>query len=236
MPYLASDIITRVKRQFGDESGVQITDDDVLRWIQDALREIFLQNDDLNMTVFTQDTIAGQASYSAVASVVASPFGGIIRVEARQDAFSSYYPLKYMTQIEFEKTFIGWNGPDAITGTPQAYTRSLQSGSWNGGITVYPVPDIAVVGGLRISFSRNTNALSTPLAADQLDSIIHQDYFTVILEYCLMKAYELDENWEAADRKGQYVQSTLNLLGYKLNHPNTEVYPSISRTDEGYVL
>ena len=43
-----------------------------------------------------------------------------------------------------------------------------------------------------------------------------------------MKAYEMDENWEAADRKATFIQSTLNVLSSGDNDLNTSQYPVIS--------
>ena len=41
------DVLTRVRRTFGDEAGIQITQDDVIRWINDAQREAVMQNEGL---------------------------------------------------------------------------------------------------------------------------------------------------------------------------------------------
>jgi hypothetical protein len=37
---LVSEIATRVRRQFGDDVGILITDADIIRWVNDAQREI----------------------------------------------------------------------------------------------------------------------------------------------------------------------------------------------------
>ena len=47
------DVANRVKRTFGDESGVQVTDDDIIRWVNDAQLEISRQNEDLLEAVGT---------------------------------------------------------------------------------------------------------------------------------------------------------------------------------------
>ena len=42
------DVLLSVKRQFGDESGVQVTDSDIVRWVDDAQREISMNNPEIN--------------------------------------------------------------------------------------------------------------------------------------------------------------------------------------------
>src|ERR1700755_135259 len=54
---------TAVKRTFGDESGVQITDADITRWVNMGCMEIVAQNKILQATASVTG-VADQASYS----------------------------------------------------------------------------------------------------------------------------------------------------------------------------
>jgi hypothetical protein len=58
------DVANRVRRTFGDDGGVQVTDDDILRWVNDAQLQISTDNEELLETVATADIIQGQADYS----------------------------------------------------------------------------------------------------------------------------------------------------------------------------
>ena len=59
----ALDVITRVKTQFGDNSGAQLNDATIIRWINDGQQEIVNNNPILKDTKLT-DGVAGQAEYT----------------------------------------------------------------------------------------------------------------------------------------------------------------------------
>lgn len=228
MVYTPQDIFTRVQRQFGDESGVQIVMEDIRRWIDDAFREIYLQNDDMFIWEQTITSVAGQQNYTPANIALIQQ---IQAVQYNESNGLGYLPLKYLTPEEIDKMFPGWDATSNQTGTPLAYTRA-HDGSGGFNISLYPVPDVGITNAIKLIFSRSAPQVN--LDTTDLETLINPDYFPVILEFCLMKAYELDENWEAADRKAQYVQSTLNMLGFKRNNMNSKIYPSISQTDESY--
>ena len=57
------DVYSQVKRVFGDESGVQLTNDDIARWINEAQVDISKQNQILQTTA-TLPVTGGTATYS----------------------------------------------------------------------------------------------------------------------------------------------------------------------------
>jgi hypothetical protein len=59
-----TDIAVRVKRTFGDEAGVQIVDDDIIRWINEAQEEITNDNQGLLEATGVANIIQGQQDYS----------------------------------------------------------------------------------------------------------------------------------------------------------------------------
>src|SRR4249920_3716410 len=59
---LVSDVVSRVKRQFGDEAGVQITDTDIIRWVNDGQLEITKKNKVLK-SIASTPSIAGTDQY-----------------------------------------------------------------------------------------------------------------------------------------------------------------------------
>ncbi len=61
--YTGTDVATDIKRIFGDEAGVQITDSDIIRWIDVGQLEI-LKNTQILKATSTSDLIAGQVVYS----------------------------------------------------------------------------------------------------------------------------------------------------------------------------
>ena len=61
--YTALDVITRVKTQFGDNSGAQLTDSTIIRWINDGQQEI-VNNNPILKAVKQTNIVAGQAEYT----------------------------------------------------------------------------------------------------------------------------------------------------------------------------
>ena len=60
-------IFARVKRQFGDEAGVQVTADDLIMWLNDAMREAVIQNGSVIKFFLVA---ASQATYSCRSSAL----------------------------------------------------------------------------------------------------------------------------------------------------------------------
>jgi hypothetical protein len=58
------DVKSRVKRQFGDDAGIQITDADITRWVNDAQREIAENNDDVLQVTATANVVSGVNTYN----------------------------------------------------------------------------------------------------------------------------------------------------------------------------
>jgi hypothetical protein len=122
-----SDIKTRVKRQFGDESAVQITDSDIYRWISDAQDMIVIQNESLLQVSRTTPSVAGQADYSLPTDVV--HLNSIL-----YDSIS----LKKMSLQEFQEYADGWKDPTLYSqGIPIVYMVYANT------FTLFPTPQEA---------------------------------------------------------------------------------------------
>ncbi len=61
---IVSDVITRVRRTFGDEAAVQVTDDDIIRWINDAQIEVIKHNEGALQKSDLLDLVANQSTYT----------------------------------------------------------------------------------------------------------------------------------------------------------------------------
>lgn len=218
----ANAIVTRVQRQFGDESGVQVTSDDILRWINDAQREAFSQHENLRQASTLMNLTAGTDTYNLTTSMVT-----IQAVRVLMDSSStSYYDLKYMSESMFAELINGSGGSDYPADIPAFYTRGDASGTFR----IWPRPQTSITNGLKVIYSRYSTDLSTLNDALDLPEYYHQ----YVLEYCLMKAYEMDEDWEAADKKAAYVQSTLDFNNNREAWFGRQTYPVIGVVDEDY--
>jgi hypothetical protein len=67
--HTGTEIATYVKRQFGDESGVQVSDADIVRWINTAARDIFTQKEPLK-SIKTAALVANQSQYTWPADIL----------------------------------------------------------------------------------------------------------------------------------------------------------------------
>lgn len=215
------DVKTRVKRQFGDDAGIQIQDADIVRWVNDAQREIANQNDDLLQVTAQTLVVAGQGSYTIPTDC---------RL-LRQIKFNGLH-LKALSLNDFNEYIDGLQNPANYSqGDPLVYNI------WQQQFTVFPTPSQSstVSNGsatyFTIYYLRNT--VDVVNDTDNLE--FPNGYHNHIVEYCLSMAYELDENWGAAQQKqGQFNKGVAGLKE-RDNWPVREVYPTISIKAEDQV-
>lgn len=164
------DVVTAVQRQFGDESGVQITSVDILRWVNQAQMEICNKNPILQATA-TSTTIVGQQTYSVPLD--------IIQVESLMFAGNILEPRN------FEGIRLELGEANSEQGVPQFWY------TWRDLLYLWPIPDSADL--LEVNYSRKPVAVTTVAALLDLPD----RYYERVCEFCKAKAYELDEDWSA---------------------------------------
>lgn len=215
-----NDILDRVKRQFGDESGVQVQNADIIRWINDAQNEAVTQHPGLFLASSTVDIEIGEFTIALPTNLL-----DLQTVEYRESGVDPYISLTYKTTQEMDEYYPGWLD-ELYLGSPEIFTRGTK-----GKMRLYPVPDKTLSAGLRLNYSRY--AIPVDDVGDAID--LPEYYHTYVLEFCLMKAYEMDEEWEVADRKAAYVQSTLDFNSARESWFGKEVYPSVTPVAEDYI-
>lgn len=213
-------VVTRVQRQFGDESGVQVTEADVIRWINDSQQEAVLQHTFLLPTSSTIATVANQQSYNIPSTCL-----DLKNVKYTESGAISSYALQYFNSKQMNEYLGNWEGTDYI-GEPLFFTQ----GTDNKSIKLFPVPDHSL-GTITFEFGRYPVDIVTAADAIDLPTYYHQ----YVVEFCLMKAFEMDEEWEAMDRKAAYVQSTLDANFARDEHFGKSAYPSIVPSSEDYL-
>lgn len=216
--FTGTQIATRVKRQFGDESGAQIVDSDIIMWLNDAMREAVTQNSGMNLKTKTVASIQGRAIYDLPDILNTA---AVHSIQFNQDA-KTYYPLRHCAPSQFDEMFPGWD--TGFTGSANTGSPVFYSAENNARFKVYPAPNTTDGLGFKVKY----NSFYCEVEELEKQMTVSARYYQYLLEYCLMKAYELDENWEAADRKAAYIQSTLNVLATTDLDQNQTVYPSIS--------
>lgn len=203
--HTAQEIADYVKRQFGDESGVQVTDADIIRWINTAARDIFKQKEPLK-TIGTAALVAGQSQYTWPSNILQVQS---LRVNNR--------PLKMMSFQDAEN-FIFDQDPDGIaSGQPTIWYE------YGGQFFLYPKPDRAAASGIQIYY------IPAPTMIDALSDVltVPDQYFNAVQHHVLSQAYELDENFEAAQMKAV---SFANEMGEENSDGSVEpdTYPTIT--------
>jgi hypothetical protein len=164
------DVIAYTKRQFGDESGVQITDADITRWTNQGCMEIVNKNPMIQATA-NQDSVQYQQTYPVPPD--------IIQIE------SVMFDGNILQPRNFERIRAELGTANTTQqGTPEFWY------TWADLIYLWPVPTTVKV--ISVNYSKTPRVVTSP--ADLLE--LPDRYFDRVCEYVNSKAYELDEDWQ----------------------------------------
>jgi hypothetical protein len=186
--HTVSEVITAVKRQFGDESGVQIDDSDIIRWINEA-QEVISNKNKVLKAKSTTSSVANQSSYSF-------PAQNIQQVE------SIHYDgqrIPNMTFAEAEEYVFKADPTASLKGMPIIWYE------WAGTFTFWPAPDD--VNDIDVYYTRRPVAVTSASTLDVPDK-----YYPDIVRYVLQQAYELDEDPQNSQLKQKQFENSLNEL------------------------
>jgi hypothetical protein len=201
------DIIVRVQRQFGDDIQAQITEEDIVRWINDACLEI-ASNNAVTQGYFlgTTPVTAGVSEYELPADLLTLRS---IRLENKKLIASTY---EQMTEIDVNL--------EKVIGKPTHYWV------FGGKINLYPTPN-EDFDTLTIMYVKTPDILTVSMK--NVDPDVPTQYHPRIVEYCIAQAAELDDNLSHYQQKmGQF---NSNILALKQNNEQPEsdgIYPSIT--------
>jgi len=182
------DVYEAAKRMFGDESGVQLTNTDIVRWVNEAQVDLASQNQ-IIPAVATLPVLANVATYDlsgvtpkidSVASILLDGRRvGNIPISQAEESISLLDPESYEV------------------GAPQFWYE------WAGQITFWPTP------GQNYTLTLRYTAEPTDVTTDTSDVLsVPDECFTDIVNFVLMKAYEMDENPEMmAVKQAEYSTS-----------------------------
>ncbi len=179
---------SQVKRVFGDESGVQLTNDDITRWINEAQVDIAKQNQILQTTA-TMAVTGGTATYSLTSVTPRIDTLASLLLDGRR---VGNIPI---SQAEESISLADPEGTEE--GAPQFWY------AWGGDITFWPNPNKNYTMTIRYN-AQTASVTSSP--GDVLS--VPDECFTDICNYVLMRAYEMDENAEMmAVKQAEYSTS-----------------------------
>lgn len=202
-----SEVVEYVKRQFGDESGVQVTDTDLIRWINDGQMEIVAANKILRAKAVAH-LIEGQANYDF-------PLDRIIDIEA---IHVDGIPVQYMKFPDSEKYIIEQDPKRERTGQPLYWYDYANQ------ITFWPKPDKDINSGITVFY------VAEPHRVEELTETlsIPDRYYNSLVRYVLAQAYEMDEDWQASRFKQDQFQADLADLAGEEDMLSTAAYPTIT--------
>lgn len=219
---IVSDILARVKRQFGDESGVQITDTDIKRWINDGMRQIVQTNEGLLEKAGTTNLVANTQEYALptdlliLKQITCKPFG-----------FTVYTKMQGFSFTDFNNKVDAWQDGGNFKGIPQIFTIFAKN------IILWPTPETSATDGLKLYYNR----IPTDVVNDSDTPEIPTLYHETLVDYCLQKAFEMDEDFEAVGVKAGEVNNQLATMRGRDDWKQQDTYPTITvlpEDDDGY--
>lgn len=210
------DVITRVRRSFGDDAAVQLDNADIIRWINDGQIEVVKHNDGALQKTNVIDLVAGQAQYDLPTDLL------LLRsLRYKYDDMQSFSSLKYKNMQEFDNSIDGWDGEFYNEGSPQFFTM------YEGKVILFPVPERASVGGLKALY--NQKPLEVTDLADGLALPII--YHNTLVKYCMWQASLLDEDHEPALMYKSNFDEDMSRLATRENADPVETYRTITTVD-----
>lgn len=217
---IVSEIQTKVKRQFGDESGVQVTDADIIRWINEGQRHIVKTNEGLLEKIVTANSVVNQQTYSLPVDML------IMHSMSFQDiGVTSYTKLKAFSLNQFNEYVDGWDGSTYSPGTPSIYTI------FAGNIIVFPIPLVSVANAFKIYYTRTPVDVVTNVDTPDLPLLYHD----VLVKYCMQQAYETDANFQGVWFKSNEISTDTSVLRGRIDWKQEASYPTITVLyEDGY--
>lgn len=203
-----NDVLRAVKRQFGDESGVQVEDNDVITWINDAQDTIVNRNRILKARSVTQ-TVIDQPDYTF-------PSDNVLQIESLHYAGAA---LPNMSFPQAEEKIFAEDPDHTATGKPILWYE------WAGTVTLWPIPNEEK--DLTLYYTQKPARVTQ--ASDTLS--VTDKYFPDVVRYVMQQAYEMDEDWEAVQAKQKQFDSSVNDLGEEERTAEHMTYAIIGLVD-----
>lgn len=210
------DIVTRVRRTFGDEAAVQVDDADIIRWINDGQIEIVKHNQAALQKTDFINLVSGTSQYTLPADLLM-----LRSLRYKYDDMLSFRVLPYKNMQEFDSTIDGWDGSAYSTGHPSFFTM------YEGNAILFPTPDTSVTDGLKVLYNYKPTDVTTLVDTLSLPLIYHN----TVVRYCMWQASLLDEDHEVGVMyQGNFIED-VNKLTNRENADPTDTYPVVTVLD-----
>jgi len=204
-----ANVFNAVKRQFGDESGVQITDEDILRWINAAQLEIVSRNAELNTATAILNSVENQADYALVEQIP-----DIFNIQ------SIHFRNRKIPNLTFQEAEDRNGSFESTADAPEYwFTR-------NGIVTFYPAFAGSEESAIKVYYNKRPTDVST--TSDLLS--VGDNYYNSVINFCMKQAYLLDENGQLATLVGTDFDNSVMLMQQR-TQPQNNHYPYIQEVD-----
>lgn len=204
---LVSAIISRVRSIAGDVDVLQFTDEDIYSWINDAMREVAVDNALLQVSA-TQNTTVNESKYDTPANIL--KFHSIL------------YDNEGLRVITFEDAKSDGYLTSAV-GTPTV------AWIWANKINLYPAPD--AVKTLEIAYTREPVEVTQPTDTPEIPSSYHMR----LVDYCLAQVAQQDDDMQRYAMKMEEFRTGVQNLK-DIPEWENNLYPTInvSGRDSGW--
>jgi hypothetical protein len=216
--YTTFDVYERVRSLFGDTSGAQITDQMVLRWINDGQQEIVNNNPILKKTKYS-DVVAGQSEYTFPTDFV--QYIEAVYVDGR--------PIRAMTALGFRE-FI-------LADDPNKSAEAKYPDVWYeraGTLTFYPSPNESFANGLKLEYVEQPTK-KVLISTSEILSVPDR-YLNELVNYVMQQALELDENYTGAELKRSQFREGLDRQSLREAIVQIASYPQVLADPEDYYV
>lgn len=214
------DIADDVRVIFGDTLSVQITDPDIVRWINDA--QLKMARTMESITTVTSTTLVAQNEFIPLPS-------GFLRLWTASvgDAAGS---LNNSLEL-FISTLADVNAKDPYRYNISNFGRPTTIYRTVSGFGFYPIPDIAY--GIQTQYSARPTPLGT--LADSFDANTFPDEFLPdIKQFVLARCYEADDQGGMADSREKKFMDQILVSRDEAKDPDANSYPLVRDVDEGW--
>lgn len=207
------EVIQTVQRQFGDETGAQITPADIIRWINEGQFQIARRTGDLLGTQ-TINVVVGDNKYS-----LSNDFFKVTTAELDGKR------LQLLSEAQLNTLYPDINSTSAQQGVSKFFSI-INAGISGSEITLAPIP--GNIGSLLINYK------SRPPLINSTDDVlsIPEEYHTTLVTYCLKKAKQLDGDDQGFSTMDVAFRAEVADDSYDARQKDDETYPFI-RTSPG---
>lgn len=180
-------LVQEIKRVFGDESGVQLDNTDIQRWANAAQTEIVNNN----------KAIKAKSTIPSVVGTVNYLFPDI-KIQQIESLHYDNVRLENLPFAEAERYLISYDPEGNQSGTPSFWYE------WDGTLTLWPKPD--AVKNITLYYT----AYPTELTGDTSQYLdVPDKFYNAVVDFCLMKAYEMDEDMQSSQMAEQRFRAAL---------------------------